>query len=286
MGFKDKIMIGWRHLAIFLGFGIVSTAYIIHPNQPASFVQETQVPPSHRICLVGDTGENNEGQKRVASLIAENCDRVFILGDIIYPIGIRSENDPRLRTHFLDHYEKLGIPFHLILGNHGYYSKVDPVGVWKRVGKIHNWVRFPHAFYLQKIGNLCFFAVDSTPITSAKATIRFQTQEEWLEKAVQTKGCKKKYLLSHHPWKSPGRHGDAKGRMKKFFDKFEKYFDLLIAGHDHLLARDGKSIVSGAGAKLRTKLTRETADFLAISLGIYRIVDGEGEFILAPSTDQ
>lgn len=283
MALLDKLKIGWRHIALMLGLGVVSTSYFLFPNE----VQEKipfvfEGPETKRICFVGDTGENNEGQRKVAKLIGKNCDRVFLLGDIIYPIGIRSENDPRLRTHFLNHYEKLGIPFHIILGNHGYYSKVDPVGVWKRVDKNNDWVHFPHAFYLQKLGDLCFYAIDSTPITGLKSNIRFTTQEEWLQKALTIPGCRKKYLLSHHPWKSPGKHGDAKRRMKKFFDRFEKHFDLLIAGHDHLLARDGRSIVSGAGAKLRKKLTRENVDYLAINLGIFTLENGQEKFILTP----
>lgn len=55
-----------------------------------------------RICAVGDVGTGTVTQKSVADAMSkEHCDRLIILGDVIYPSGIQSADDPILTKRFL-----------------------------------------------------------------------------------------------------------------------------------------------------------------------------------------
>ncbi len=88
------------------------------------FSEETKVSQDSIFCFVGDTGHVNEIQKDVADALADSqCNAIWHTGDIIYPDGISSKDDPRFMTNFLKPFNKVfnkEIPFFLTLGNHDY----------------------------------------------------------------------------------------------------------------------------------------------------------------------
>ena len=66
------------------------------------FSEETKVSQDSIFCFVGDTGHVNKIQKEVANALADSkCSAIWHTGDIIYPDGISSKDDPRFITNFL-----------------------------------------------------------------------------------------------------------------------------------------------------------------------------------------
>ena len=108
--------------------------------------------------------------------------------------------------------------------------------------------------------------------------------------------CKLSISLAHHPLISKGSHGDAGGRIKRFYKKLiVGKMDLIMAGHDHNMGYDGTidgthNIVSGSGAKLRIPSKYDDRDLSApidtdrgwinFNIGYHvMIYKGEGEAI-------
>lgn len=277
MSLKDKIKkirLLWFIVTSALGFGILYTAY---PTKTKAVVVDMKLPqPNPRYCFVGDTGEGNEGQYKVAAAMAQDCDAIFITGDLVYDDGIQGLDDPELKEKFIEPYWKLQKPFYLSLGNHDYYGRKP--GAWIDVARRYEWVNFPHFYYVARNGTDCFVALDTTPIETGWDSDRTAEQSEWL-RGLDLSGCKRKYAFGHHPYKSSGPHGDAKGDIKEFLEKhIIGKFDGYIAGHDHHLERAGNEsgtelILSGAGCKLR-KCKRGKRDRCVNKLGFFVLQGG------------
>jgi 3',5'-cyclic AMP phosphodiesterase CpdA len=227
--------------------------------------------PPNKICVIGDTGTGKKLQYRVANeLFKENCDSVFLVGDIVYPGGIKSSTDYQLRKKFFRPYEKLlqkedPTPFYLVLGNHDYMGTPE---AWIDVAKDHSGkIVFPHHFYSGQWEDLCFIVIDTNPGSSLFTwghSSLIKTQNKWLKEINRKfkKNCQLKLAFGHHPYLSSGLHGNAKGDLKELLEnnilgQYHAYF----AGHDHNLAYEGKQnsthlFVSGAGGKLRRLKTK------------------------------
>lgn len=247
----SKLKIAWKHILFFLGLStVLTTPYLLH-----SYKGENE--HARRICFVGDVGTNTDPQKRIAKKLGEECDRVYVLGDLVYPIGIKNEKDPRAYTHFIRHYKDLGIPFWLVLGNHDYYGNAD---AWLKVAEKHKWIKFKNNFWYTNENGLCIVGLDTMPLTSLKKGPRYKAQANWIRNVLAEK-CNFRIVIGHHPYKSCGKHGHATGGIKKFYEDFViGRVDGVIAGHDHLLCYFNEKpfhITSGAGGKLRNKIKNE-----------------------------
>lgn len=228
-----------------------------------------------KICFIGDSGEGNAAQKKVAEYLEkENCDQVRHTGDIIYPIGIKKVDDPDFFEKFYNIYKPMldkKIPFYMSLGNHDYLNCID---CWIKISETYEDIKFPYYYYAEQYGDICFFTLDTNvfadlhfdhfikKVTFNKDTHRIKfskNQKEWLKKQLESVSCKTKILVGHHPYKSSGKHGDAKGDIKKFYEKYViDVFDILITGHDHNIADEGlvgektlQFVSGGGGGSLR-----------------------------------
>lgn len=210
------------------------------------------------MCFIGDMGDGSDYQRKVAQdLKKENCHHVFVVGDVIYSNGIESVDDPQLKEKFLDIYAPVAASGHrpqfsVVLGNHDFRGNED---AWLEIPKKHPWVFFPHFFYLQKMNGICYAGVDTNFYTSALMPTAF-SQSKWLENLQgEMKDCQYKVLFSHHPYLSQEKHRPAKGWLKKVYEKYiVGKFDMVVSGHDHILADLGKHkgthfFISGAGGR-------------------------------------
>jgi len=244
-----------------------------------------------KICVIGDTGTGSETQTLIANHLAkENCEAIFLVGDIIYPSGIKNKSDYQLDSKFFNPYREIisaskPIPIFLQPGNHDYqgspYAWVEISEQWP------NRLIMPHLYYSGSWKNICFVSLDTNLYNSRilrwKYASHLKNQEQWLKqkKYKFSKNCKLKLAFGHHPYKSSGWHGSAKNKLKKFFDDFIiGKFDFYISGHDHHLSFEGhvkntSLMISGAGAKLRplkTKHSDKDHKFNASVLG-YLVLD-------------
>ncbi len=216
-----------------------------------------------KFCFTGDMGMDTSHQKAMAeALEREQCHRIFFLGDLIYPKGIKSIDDPHLEEAFLKYYDPLlnrnpNLYINLILGNH------DHQGVpaaWKKISQINDRYFFPHYWYMIDYGGLCMVALDTSfyyYLSEVSETTQQTRYIQGLQKRL--KECDVKIALTHHPFKGTGYDDweGSSGALKMFLDTYViGNFDIHLAGHVHAVADDGKDegtrmLISGAGGETR-----------------------------------
>ena len=263
----------WTQLYKEMRKGILTQSYGEIPKNLWEDIS-TYKKEGERWCFVGDSGVPTKAQEMVRNklVVGEKCDRVFHLGDLVYPVGIKSKNDPALNERFLKYHAPFKIPYYFVLGDHEYYAlKVSP---WLEVAKTHKNLEFPYYFYAKRFGSVCVVAADTTIYYRGKdGDPRMTEQTAWFKKNVapKLKGCKKKILIAHHSYATMNnKRRPPKKKYKKLLrDFFEQNilgkFDLIFSGHDHALAYIGNfkgtdQYVTGAGGKY-TSPTDTRMDF-------------------------
>lgn len=218
-----------------------------------------------KFCLVGDLGRVTDHQKAIAEALGrEECNRIFFLGDLVYPKGISSADDPELETRFMSYYRPLveedpNLIINLVLGNHDH--KENP-GAWRDVAKRNEAFFFPWYYYMIDYGGLCMVALDTSFYYYTAKVSEATEQALWLTKLQpRLKDCDVKIAITHHPLKGGGYSGSADwkgadGELKGFLETYIiGKFDMHISGHVHILADDGKDegtrlLISGTGGEV------------------------------------
>lgn len=212
-----------------------------------------------KFCFVGDMGMGDEVQEKVArALEKENCRSLHFVGDLVYPNGIDSIDDPLLEEHFLKFYRNIKAPISLILGNHDHRKNED---AWPMLPKRDPKYVMPDFYYLQNWSGLCLVHLDTNYYKLLKDLFKGLAQSNWLgqQQEYMKDNCTVKVALTHHPYKSRGpHHFNARGSMKDFLENHIRgKFDYLISGHEHILSDEGEQegtrlLITGAGGN-RTK---------------------------------
>jgi acid phosphatase len=215
-----------------------------------------QAPIRLKLVAFGDSGIGDVSQHAVARAMAAACDRIgcdlgLHTGDIIYPTGIQSPDDPQLRTHLEEPYAVLAFPVWLAFGNHDHYGNPD---AWLQYAARNPTGKFrvPARYYTFQAGGVRFMALDTEKPT--------RDQEAWaLRVLADARRNREPWIVvfGHHPRWSHGRHGHATEPLAGFLDRVLCWrADAYLAGHDHdrqvLKSQCGVHYaVSGAGAQLR-----------------------------------
>ena len=223
--------------------------------------RESGAQDEYTLLIFGDSGTGKEEQRRVAEAMSEacresGCDAALVLGDLIYPRGVRSVDDARFETHFEEPYEVVGpFPVWMSPGNHDHKrsGSVEAEIAYGRSGRSERW-RMPAAHYaVQGLPDwLHIYSLDTKWIASGTAS---REQADAAAGAL----CGKpgwRLLAGHHPVFSNGRHGDD--------DDVGRYLEPLLrdcgvqayfAGHDHhqehISTVSFEQFVQGAAARLR-----------------------------------
>ncbi|HLF16772.1 MAG TPA: metallophosphoesterase [Candidatus Thermoplasmatota archaeon] len=230
--------------------------------------------PVVRFLAFGDAGTGGADQAEVARAMEEvceerGCDFALDLGDLVYPRGVTSPDDPQFASKFEEPYAEFSIPFYMVLGNHD--NSGDPagadegVGAWSpsgdhmvAYGRMSSewggkWT-MPDRYYTFGENLVSFVALDTTPLLyggvtlGADGTPHAQEQEAWLPGAVAGLDTPWIFAMGHHPYVSNGPHGDADAydgssapglggdHLKEVFEadlcgRVSVYF----SGHDHNL---------------------------------------------------
>jgi hypothetical protein len=239
-------------IIILLSLILISCSEIQNRPDPIPEITKDEIT---KLCLTGDTGTGEEGQFLVAkAMMRENCKRILIAGDIIYNWGLGNSGYERdLEEKFLKPYHELihsGAIFYLIAGNHDHYRKEE---VWYETLHLkYPFIFYPDRNWVHRINDICIFAFDPYKLSDVN-----KVRALYPDIIPKMEGCKLKLSMSHYPYYSGGKHGDAIGSKKKLIeDIILGNFDFYLAGHDHHLEYAGKIkethlIVSGAGGKLR-----------------------------------
>jgi|CXWL01.1.fsa_nt_gi hypothetical protein len=218
---------------------------------------------------VGDTGDVNDRQARVAQAMTQfcathRCDFVVLLGDNFYPSGVTSPTDPKWKTHFEEPYAGLAVPFYPSLGNHDYGDEGSGKDLTRAQAQVaytpHStkW-KMPSTRYHLPLGAVEIFAADTNiAMWGDDSAMR----DEFL-KWTSTSSAPWKIAFGHHPYLSNGPHRDAGNnegvagrgtKLKAFFDDVVcGKVDLYLAGHDHSqqwlvpTCKGTELIISGVG---------------------------------------
>lgn len=217
---------------------------------------------SFRFLVFGDSGTGQEKQKSIARSMERRCleaqkfDAILLLGDVVYPDGVTSTEDPQWQSHYEASYRAPEVPclstlpVYPVLGNHDHHGDIT---AWIGRAESNPLWRYPGRSWRAEFGDVAtVFGMDSnfpwlggTPDLSEKTSA-----DGW------------RIAMGHHPLRaasdSGGRHkggGIAGWQMKKSLCGL---VDFYLAGHAHHLEYAFDSdceqhhIVSGAaGANIQ-----------------------------------
>lgn len=219
------------------------------------------------LLVFGDGGTGNAKQRLVAAAMAQacsehGCDAALVLGDLIYPSGVRSVDDEKFVTHFEEPYAVLGpFPFFMSPGNHDHRRSVAAQVAYGQSGRSERW-RMPAEHYAVPglPSWLNIYSLDTQPIHEESAG---SEQAEQARAAL----CGKpgwRLLMGHHPIYSNGGHGDDEVVERYLYDVIRDCaVQAFFAGHDHHQEHISSALfeqfVQGAAAKLRRVGTRRYA---------------------------
>lgn len=266
----------------------------------AAGAAEASTPVPVRFAAIGDTGRGTSAQIKVAQALAakcarDGCDFVLFLGDNVYPSGLESADDPRMRALVDDVYGAEGPEIFAVLGNHDYGGNGSGLELHKGRYQIDytdrskRW-RMPGAWYRATRGPVELFALDSTMQLFGRDEAQRRDVSAWI--AAST--ARWKIAVAHHPYRSNGLHGNAgaydgipippsSGKGVRDFDDAVicGKVDLLLSGHDHSrqwltdTCRGTELVVSGTGAEGTELPGHEPTHYQSIGLGfVYFVIDG------------
>ena len=208
-----------------------------------------------RLLAVGDTGTGNSDQLAVAEGMANvceksGCDLVLLLGDNFYPNGVSSIMDSQFYSKFELVYQKLKIPFFVVLGNHD--VKQDGLAQLIYSMKSNSW-SMPNYEYSFKSTVARFYGLNtSCPFSFERLRRKLNTDaDEIIENANKLSWT---IVFGHHSVYSNGTHGDTDFVTRAYWNRIlNRRVDLYLSGHNHNLAHlkpenfVTEFVVSGAG---------------------------------------
>lgn len=219
-----------------------------------------------RFIVIGDTGEGNDRQKKVAEQMrikceADGCDFALLVGDNIYNAGVESTMDAQWQDKFEIPYKDLHFPFYAALGNHdngGFLTQWlgDTFGgagaefergdyqvaytqfsqKWKMPGRTYDFVAGPAHF----------FALDTNYMVWSYGNDDAEEATQWqvdtLPDRIDAATSEWRIAFGHHPYLSNGKHGDAGS-----YEGLEENISDLAAGISWL--GDLTNVVTGRGVQ-------------------------------------
>jgi tartrate-resistant acid phosphatase type 5 len=276
---------------------------------------------SMRFIVLGDAGTGYQAQADVGTALrtycAElgNCQLALYLGDNVYPSGLSSDRDEReaqLDERFSMPYAGLDLPFYVVVGNHDHGFRGLSLGhalgcsdafdtALLEVGMGHPGAKNPAACALGARGRSgaawCmpaldyavdtrlagFVALDTTPLLWDRAGSRLAQKTVTARRYLHQLASKPwRFLFTHHPFRSIGKHGEAGAygwiegydegkRIRTLYERLSPDVDVIFNGHDHHLElrprREGcgepATVVSGAGGKT-SAITRNAGEVEAV----------------------
>lgn len=213
-----------------------------------------------RFAVIGDYGNNNPDEARVATLVRGwNPDFVITTGDNNYPDGEATTIDDNIGQYygqFIGSYQGAygtGSPanrFWPSLGNHDWHTITCTGNSCD--GAYFDYFNLPNneRYYEIDLGLVHLFALDSES-TEPDGRKQNSIQAEWLLNQLDTSTSCYNIVYFHHAPYSSGRHG-SNAAMQWPFARWGA--DAVLAGHEHLYERLDVSgtpyFVNGAGGRV------------------------------------
>ncbi|MGX1773695.1 metallophosphoesterase [Nocardia brasiliensis] len=283
---------------LLIGAGAVVGGLLLPGTADAS--QKFPMPSGTEInvLITGDAGTGAAGQRAVATAARQVCRTEGValavgLGDNIYEDGAEGDDDDEFATKFEEPNAGIDVPWLMVLGNHdcsgvfagsgGNPGKGDhQVAYHRRSARWYMPARYYQVALPAAAENpvVEFFGLDTVPVSSTvmqtDAYFKWngpymRAQRQWLDQALRESKATWKIVLTHHPYRNNGKHGNAGAfdgvtvgdytsgkHLKKLFEEVVAgRADYILSGHDHTMqildtaatARGTQQIVCGASAK-------------------------------------
>ena len=230
------------------------------------------------IYLLGDIGHYNKPLKDLTDnmkRVLKPKDRIILLGDNFYPMGVKSINDPQWQ-HF-KRFFNVDNKIYSVLGNHDY--QLNP---YAQIQFKHRNYSMKDWYYKKTFNNIDFFFLDTTqlvtmgwlgpgPWGNVNEALLYtifgkdinqlrHEQLSWLENKLAGSD-KVKIVIGHYPIVTYGSHaGDTTDQLYKLlFPIFKKYkVKAYFCGHDHniqhIISKKGfyklHNIIGGSSSSL------------------------------------
>lgn len=284
------------------------------------------------VLVTGDAGSGTNIQYAVAKAARKLSRTTPIhlaigLGDNVYEFGVTGTCDDDFITKFEQPNAGIDVPWMMVQGNHDNSSILIPgdAGDLTRGNHEVAYHRFSSRWYMParyygvslppraRSPLADFIVLDDNPVTAYLPQLNpyyslqgkfMRDQRAWLRERLASTGARWTFVLSHHPYKNNGEHGEAgnydgvwfldpvSGRHFKWMieeDVLGKA-DFLLAGHDHSLqhldlgnarGRRTDQIVSGAAGKIGGKSARTRPN-----KALFETYDKAGFFLLKVRDDR
>lgn len=233
--------------------------------------EDTSPPPPEvtRFIVMGDTGEGNAEQLRVAQGAQARCDRAggcdgfLMLGDNIYDTGPESATDPQFTSKIDEPYRDLKagappadgepdtrerMPIYVSLGNHdlgGAGLNRSLIDHYIDYAAQNDWFYFPSAWWEKKVGNVHLMALETNSL--AYLGSNYDEHGQMVDNVLSSSDARWTIAFGHHPYRSNGQHGNAGsyegipgdltvngGEFRQWVDEFVcNRVDFYLSGHDH-----------------------------------------------------
>lgn len=241
-----------------------------------------------RLIVSGDAGTGSPKIHNGIVLVAKTkkVDAILLLGDNIYPCGVRSIDDP-LWSVVRNNYSDAGVPIYPVLGNHDYGDPTpqnrgtdikcepSPQAQIDETGHLKNWI-FPARQYALRSPLADIVMLDSQPIASDwpasfLGSFRAKDEAQWADSALSESKGAWRIVVGHHTIYSSGIHGignhsNQRNMRRTLLPIFKaRKVDLYICGHDHNAELIGKNrrpafLIAGNGSVSATMTLRTAKD--------------------------
>jgi predicted phosphodiesterase len=181
---------------------------------------------SLRLAVVGDAGIETDTIARAVAA-SKPIDAIILVGDNIYPCGVKSATDRKWRV--MDALAALDIPIFAVLGNHDYCGNDDA----QVNAPLRNWNMPAHQYAIR--GDVADFAMlDTTPYALG---VNRDAEDEVRDVFASSKATWR-IVVGHHVIASSGWHGmfprKEAARMRRLLPVLRKeHVDVYLCGHDH-----------------------------------------------------
>lgn len=251
---------------------------------------------SFNFYIVADVGRNGYFKQTAVAqhmgTLSESISPKFILsvGDCFHMGGVRSTQDPILKTNFEDVYSHpfLHCEWYPILGNHEYQGNTQAVIDYSLVSR--RWVMpgryYSKVFNVSDSTTLRIVAIDTPPIIEKyrKESEKYpdackQNREQqiaWIDSVLKYSNATWNIVMGHHPilsedTKSDSEKTDMIRYVKPLLEKYK--VDFYISGHIHTMQhlQDTVStvdyLVCPSGSLGRPALQNEHTKFVSADEG-------------------
>lgn len=250
-----------------------------------------ELPPLHVpnlsfICF-GDSGKGTQAQREIAEALvrmgkARNISFGVHTGDIFYPNGVQSADDPNIQRLYTNLYKDLP-NIQATLGNHD-YGHINGTGIPEAIAEAANAGRagFDHGqrYFARQVispqGSVRLIMLDTSTISVDLPQIN------WLRSQLEKDDSTYTIVVGHHPIHNNGWHGSSSIMKKLLLPLLDAKADMYLCGHEHNqqeLFSDGglPVILSGAAAEARPTWPGGKAHFTSVRRGAaFFTIDKDG----------